>query len=68
MPLVRVTITNFSAQGSFRPIEYITDRYVKTIDEYEGNTISEKVYNYLVNEVGLAPETLDSIRNNLLEK
>lgn len=64
-------ITNFSAQGGFRPMEYVTGRtenYVKTIDEYEGNTISEKVYNYLVNEVGISAQTLDLIRNNLIEK
>jgi len=59
-------ITNFSKQG-IRNIESISSRYVNTLDNYTGNTLQEKIYNYLANEVGVPTEDLDFIINYLKE-
>ena len=57
--------TNF-ADASMCKLTDITDRYGKTLDEYEnGSTLQEKVYNYLNLEVGVAKEYLDSVINIL---
>ena len=61
-------ITNFSpCDQSYRTPETIADRYVKTLDEYEGNTLSDKIYNYLHNEIGVSTNDLDFIKAYLTE-
>lgn len=61
-------ITNFSYQGSYRSLSRITGLYVKTLDEYEhGKTLSEKIYNYLSEEVGIPTSDLDFIISYLKE-
>ena len=57
--------TNFANAGMCKLTD-ITDRYGKTIDEYtSGNTIQEKVYNYLNQEIGVSTTDLDKIINIL---
>ena len=41
---------------------------IAKIDEYtSGNTLQEKVYNYLNEVIGVSKENLDSVINNLKE-
>ena len=57
--------TNFANAGMCKLTD-ITDRYGKTIDEYEhGSSLQEKVYNYLNEVVGVSTANLDSIINIL---
>lgn len=58
-------ITNFSNMFGFRGIETISEKYVKTLDNYTGNTLKDKIYNYLNIEVGVPTQTLDSVRSIL---
>ena len=61
-------LTNFSNQESFRPVESIAERYVKTLDSYEhGETLSEKTYYYLSEVIGVPTSELDSIQSFLKE-
>lgn len=41
--------------------EDIADKYVKTLDEYEGDTLQEKIYNWLNKEAGVTTAELDFI-------
>ena len=59
------TITNFSYQSKFRAP--VTDAYVEILDNYTGDTLEEKIYNYLVNEVEVPSENLDFIINYMKE-
>ena len=53
--------TNFANAGMCKATD-ITDRYGKTLDEYpNGDTLQEKVYNYLNQEIGVSKENLDKI-------
>ena len=53
--------TNFADAGLCKLTD-ITDRYGKTLDEYEhGETLQEKVYNYLNEVIGVSKENLDNI-------
>lgn len=53
--------TNFADAGLCK-ITDITDRYGKTIAEYaNGETLQEKVYNYLNEVIGVSKEKLDNI-------
>ncbi|MCR4718514.1 MAG: tyrosine-protein phosphatase [Firmicutes bacterium] len=55
-------LTNFAkTDGNFRGIDGIVNKYVKTIDDYRGNTLSEKVYNYLNEVIEVPTEQLDFI-------
>ena len=57
--------TNFANAGMCKLTD-ITERYGKTLDEYpNGNTLQEKVYNYLNQEIGVSKDNLDSIINIL---
>ena len=60
-------ITNFANIGSSRTLNNIKTIYVKTLDEYEGNTLSDRIYNYLNREVGVSTENLDFIRSYMIE-
>lgn len=53
--------TNFADAGLCKLTD-VTDRYGKTLDEYEnGETLQEKVYNYLNEVIGVSKENLDRI-------
>ena len=53
--------TNFADAGLCK-LSDITDRYGKTINEYEhGENLQEKVYNYLNEVIGVSKEKLDNI-------
>ena len=57
--------TNFADAGMCKLTD-ITDRYGKTLDDYEsGSTLQEKVYNYLNQEIGVPTEYLDKVINIL---
>ena len=57
--------TNFANAGMCKLTD-ITDRYGKTLDEYpNGNTLQEKIYNYLNAEIGVPTDYLDNIINIL---
>lgn len=57
--------TNFADAGYCKPNE-INDRYGKTINQYDlGDSLQEKIYNYLNNEVGVPTDTLDKVINIL---
>lgn len=57
--------TNYSQAGMCKLKDDIKDRYGKTLDSYEGETLQEKVYNYLNNVIGVSKENLDTIINIL---
>ena len=53
--------TNFADAGMCKLTD-VTTRYGKTIDDYTvGETLQEKVYNYLNQEVGVSVDNLDRI-------
>ena len=53
--------TNFADAGLCKLTD-ITDRYGKTINEYEhGENLQGKVYNYLNEVIGVSKEKLDNI-------
>ncbi len=52
--------TNFANAGMCK-LEDITSRYGKTIDDYTGETLQQKVYNYLNVEIGVSAENLNKI-------
>ena len=53
--------TNFANAGYCKPVD-ITQRYVKTLKEYEkGETMQEKIYNYLNEVVEIPNTTLDKV-------
>ena len=57
--------TNFADAGMCKLTD-ITDRYGKTINNYEsGETLQEKIYNYLNQEIGVSTDNLDNIINIL---
>ena len=57
--------TNFANAGMCKLTD-ITDRYGKTLDDYpNGNTLQEKIYNYLNQEIGVPTDYLDNIINIL---
>lgn len=60
--------TNFSnSVGSPCKPTDISNRYGATIGDYEGETLKEKATNYLVEEIGVSQEDIDSILNILLK-
>lgn len=56
--------SNFGNIGSNRTKSAI-DTYIKTVDAANGNTLSQKIYNYLVN-IGVDKADLDSIKTIML--
>lgn len=53
--------TNFANAGYCKPVD-ITQRYVKTLKDYEkGETMQEKIYNYLNEVVEIPSTTLDKV-------
>ena len=57
--------TNFADAGMCKLTD-ITDRYGETINNYEsGETLQEKIYNYLNQEIGVSTDNLDNIINIL---
>ena len=58
-------ITNFSYQQKYRAP--VSGMYVETIDNYNGLTLQEKIYNYLAKEIGVPTSELDFIIDRLTE-
>ena len=58
--------TNFANAGMCKPTD-ITQRYGKTLADYEnGDTLQEKIYNYLASDkIGVSTDNLDRIINIL---
>ncbi len=60
--------TNFSnSVGSPCKLTDISNRYGLTINNYEGETLQEKTYNYLKTEIGVNKDNLKSIASLLLQ-
>lgn len=60
--------TNFSDVNGVCKPEDVNVRYGETLDLYEqGETLKEKTYNYLVNEIGVESQYLDNIISLLTE-
>ena len=61
-------LTNFaSTDGSFRPLSNVTGKYIATVNAYTGDTLQEKVYNYLSEIVGVSQADLDFIISYMVE-
>lgn len=52
--------TNFANAGMCKMAD-ITDKYGQTLEEYDGESLSNKIYNYLNQEIGVATQELDAI-------
>ena len=59
-------ITSFAKQDTYRYYTGISD-YINIIDAKEGNTLSEKVFNYLVENKQIPAEHLIAFKNIMLE-
>ena len=59
-------LTNFTNNGQWRPISGISN-YIDLLDNYRGDTYQQKVYGYLVNEIGVNPEHLDKLIDIMTE-
>ena len=55
--------TNFSNAGMCKVTDINnTNRYGKTLNDYtNGNSLNEKIYNYLNLEIGISSQTLDKV-------
>lgn len=58
-------LTNFSTVAGSRDLSMISDKYVRTLAEYNGDTLACKIYNYLHREIGVSAEDLDAIIANM---
>ena len=54
-------ITGFAGEDYLRTPDGILDKYVKTLDEYVGDTLADRIYNYLNRVIGISTDDLDSI-------
>lgn len=57
--------TNFANAGMCKLQEDILNRYGRTISDYDGDTVQEKVYKYLNEVIGVSTTDLDSVINIL---
>ena len=57
--------SNFGAIGSSRGTDIIEYSYVKTIDEYRGSSLNEKIENYLL-DIGVPKKDIDSLKAIML--
>lgn len=60
-------LSNLGNITGARSITKITDTYGKMLDEYNGATLSEKIQNYLITEVGVTQAQIDTIKGLLIE-
>lgn len=60
--------SNFGNIGSSRSIAGISGSYIATINNYKGNTLSQKVYNYLINEVHASPNDINTFIEMMIEQ
>ena len=61
-------LTNFAkTDGNFRPLSNITNKYVATVNAYRGDTLKEKIYNYLSEVIGISRTDLDFIFSYMTE-
>lgn len=59
--------SNFANIGGERTMDNISKGYVSYVNEYEGASQSEKIYNCLL-DIGVPKEDLDAVRNLLIEE
>ena len=59
--------SNFGLIDGSRTIDRIKDKYVKTLYEYRGDTLSEKTKNYLLDK-GVTQAQLDVLREMMIEE
>ena len=59
--------TNFANAGMCKTTD-LSDKYAADLDDYHGDTLQEKVYNYLHEIVDVTNETLDSVIDILSEQ
>lgn len=60
-------LSNLGNISSSRSITKITGTYGKMLDSYEGDSRSEKIENYLINEIGVEQSQIDTIKDLLLD-
>lgn len=53
--------TNFANAGMCKLQDDVLNRYGATLNEYHGDNLQEKTYNYLHEEIGLTEEILNSV-------
>ena len=58
--------SNFGNIGGARTMNNIKNNYVATIKRTEGNTLSERIANYLIS-IGVASEDLEAIKSIFIE-
>jgi hypothetical protein len=63
---VKVVTSTQKNRAKFRGAT-VTGAYVSAYDNYEGDTLQEKIYNYLSNEIGIPTSQLDFIIDYLTE-
>lgn len=54
--------SNFYKVGDFRTLQAVKDKYLNQIEEFEGTSFKEKMFNYIVS-IGVKEETLNKIIN-----
>lgn len=59
--------SNFGKINVARSVGNIQNNYLKTINKYSGDTLSERIENCLVELVGVPQEQIDAIREIMLE-
>lgn len=59
--------SNFADIGGERTMDNISKGYVAFVNEYEGDTQSEKIYNCLL-DIGVPAEELETVRTLLIEE
>lgn len=59
--------SNFANIGGGRTMDNISRGYVSFVNEYDGDTQSERIYNCLV-DIGVAAEDLDAVRMLMIEE
>ena len=59
--------SNFGYVGGNRSVSTIQSAYIDVLDAYEGETLQQKITNYLINECGLTEEQLERIKEILIE-
>lgn len=59
--------SNFGKINSSRSLSNIQKNYLSTINNYDGDTLSERIENCLIQLVGVTQSQIDAIKNILLE-
>lgn len=59
--------SNFGKIGVKRSLSNITGAYVNQLKAYSGDTLAQKIENYLVNEIGVSKTDIDTMREMMTE-